>query len=200
MGGHANALDKLAQGLLVGAAGVAAALLLWALGWLDTWEAKTWDWRASLLARPGPATNNINLILLDQNSLDWGKEESGWAWPWPREVYGALVNYCLRSGAKALAFDVLLTEPSGEGVEDDARFGKAVNEFGRVAGTLFLGNTTGSETRWPIDFPPPEFRIKGLDTWLALTRADEIVFPRAAKAEDARVGSFCVSPSESRAE
>jgi len=179
MGGHANAVHKLIQGLLVGAAGVTVALLLWVLGWLDTWEAKTWDWRASLLANPGPATDSINIILLDQNSLDWGKKESGWVWPWPREVYGALINYCRRSGAKAFAFDVLLTEPSSYGVEDDAVFGKAVSEFGNLAGTVFLGRSTGSETKWPVDFSQPSLRIGELDKWLISTHPEEIVFPRA---------------------
>ena len=155
MAGHSNAVHKLLQGLLIGLAGAVMAIFLWGLGWLDIWESKTWDWRASLLAKPGLATDKISLILLDQKSLDWAREESGLTWPWPREVYGAVVNYCRRSGAKAVAFDVLLTEPSQYGVEDDEVFGTAVSEFGHLAGTLFLGRVTGSETRWPVDFPQP---------------------------------------------
>jgi len=70
-----------------------------------------------------------------------------------RELYCAIVSYCRRSGAKALAFDVLYTEPSKYGVADDAAFGAAVKEFGRFAGAVFLGQTSGSLTRWPPGIP-----------------------------------------------
>lgn len=166
-------------GLGLGTAGAVLALSLWALGWLETIEAKTWDWRASFLARKGAATDQVVMILLDQKSLDWARIENGLSWPWPREVYGAIINFCRRNGAKALAFDVLFTEPSKYGVEDDVSFGKAVSEFGSFAGSLFLGDTTGSETRWPEEIPRPGFRISGLDGWLSQREAKRLVFPRA---------------------
>jgi len=170
---------KLIQGLIVGIGGAVLALSLWGLGLLDTWEAKTWDWRATAMARPGRATDDIRIILLDQNSLDWAKEENGLTWPWPREIYGAIVNYCKRSGAKALAFDVLFTEPSSYGVEDDEAFGRAVSEFGRLAGAVFLGKNSGSETLWPSDMSAPDVKIVGLNKWLSKTTSHDIVFPRA---------------------
>jgi len=111
---------KLFQGLASGVAGAVLATGLWAAGALDRWEAITWDWRAKTLARPSPAHDQITLILLDQDSLDWARKENGLSWPWPREVYAAIVAYCQRSGARSLAFDVLFTEPSSYGVEDDA--------------------------------------------------------------------------------
>ena len=170
---------KLIKGLIVGVGGAVLALSLWGLGFLDTWEAKTWDWRATAMAKPGLATDEIRIILLDQNSLDWGKEESGLTWPWPREIYGAIVNYCQRSGAKALAFDVLFTEPSSYGVEDDASFGRAVSEFRRLAGAVFLGKSSGSETSWPPGIPVPGIKIAGLEKWLSKTAFHNIGFPRA---------------------
>lgn len=153
---------KLVQGLLVGLGGVLLALTLWSSGWLESWEAKTWDWRASVLAEPGAATDDIRLILLDQNSLDWALKENGLTWPWPREIYGAIVNFCRRGGAKAVAFDVLFTEPSKYGVSDDAAFAAAVSDFGHFAGALFLGNQSGSRDRWPPDLPLPPFTVEGL--------------------------------------
>ena len=39
---------KVVQGLLVGAAGAVLALLLWLPGWLDVFEARTWDLRQRL--------------------------------------------------------------------------------------------------------------------------------------------------------
>ena len=80
--------NKLVRGLLAGVVGVILTLIFWASGLIDTWEAKSWDWRVALMAKPGKATSNIRLILLDQNSLDWGKEVNGLTWPWPRELMG----------------------------------------------------------------------------------------------------------------
>ncbi len=172
-------VSKPIQGLLVGLAGAGLAFALWGLGWLGTWEAKSWDWRAALLAKPGPATSDIVLILLDQNSLDWAAKENGLSWPWPREVYAAIINYCSRNGAKALGFDVLYTEPSKYGVEDDVAMGKAVAEFDKFAVAMFLGQTTGNSNSWPKDLKKPKFEVKGLDRWIETTGAQDAIFPRA---------------------
>jgi len=61
-----------------------------------------------LLAKPSAHTGEIRLIMLDQNSLDWAKNENGLSWPWPREVYGSIIQFCKRAGVQSLAFDVLL--------------------------------------------------------------------------------------------
>ena len=157
--------NKLTRGLLVGSAGVLLALLLLASGLIDAWEAKSWDWRVALMARPGKATEDIRLILLDQKSLDWGKEVNELTWPWPREIYGVILNYCQRSGAKAVAFDVLFTDPSKYGVEDDASFARAVSDLGHVTLATFLSNKSGSYLSWPASVPQPGFKFVGLKQW-----------------------------------
>lgn len=180
MTGRKQVGNKSLQGLLVGLAGLLLALMPWTLGWLDTWEARTWDWRASVLAQPGPATDDIRLILLDQNSLDWAYKENGLTWPWPRELYGAIINFCQRSGARAVAFDVLFTEPSKYGLADDLAFGLAAKKYGRFAGAVFLGHASGNTLRWPSDPSVPEFQVKGIQKWLASHQQAEITFPRAS--------------------
>lgn len=171
---------KILHGVLVGLAGTLTALCLWASGLIDPFEAKTWDWRAALFAEPGLATDDIRIIFLDQNSLDWAKNENGLTWPWPREVYGAIVDYCRRSGAKALAFDVMYTEPSKYGVADDAAFGGSVADFGRFVGAVFLGEKTGSSTGWPENLDVPAFKVTGLGAWMQQTKTGRISFPRAS--------------------
>ena len=170
---------KYIHSLLIGISGALIALMLWRFGWLDIWESKTWDFRASIMAKPGKATDNIRLILLDQNSLDWAKNENGWNWPWPREVYSAILSYCRRNGAKAVAFDVLFTEPSIYGNEDDTALGKAISEFGHFAGAVFLGKKSGNDTKWPAGVPAPAFNVIGLNKWLDTTNSDNIIFHRA---------------------
>ncbi len=159
------AMKKLLLGLLGGLLGFFVALGLWLPGWLGLWEGTTWDWRANLLAKPGPATGSVRLILLDQNSLDWGREENGLSWPWPREMYGVILDYCRRQGAKAVFFDILFTEPSGYGVSDDQAFGASLRNGPPAVGAVFLGERTGAVRTWPTSLSAGKFAIGGLDGW-----------------------------------
>jgi adenylate cyclase len=173
------AIKKMLQGLFAALIGTAVALFLCLPGWLDNWEARTWDWRVRLLAKPGKATEKINLILLDQNSLDWGNQENKLSWPWPREIYSAIISFCKRNGVKVLAFDVLYSEPSKYGVDDDRSFGTSISDFSGFVGSVFVSQTTGIERKWPAEVPVPKFHIDGLEKWLIETRATDISFLRA---------------------
>jgi adenylate cyclase len=171
-------LRKLLLGLIAGMVGASLALLLFLPGWLDVWEVKTWDWRVNAMAKPVKTSDPIRLILLDQNSLDWAKEENGLAWPWPREVYNAIIHFCQRSGAKALAFDVLFTEPSKYGVDDDRVFAAAILDFKTFVGSVSLSQIEESERRWPAFAPEPVFKVLGLDQWLLAEGAGDVAFSR----------------------
>jgi len=175
-----SASKKLIRGGFVGLAGIVLAVVLWTGGWLDTWEAKSWDRWASFLAKPGKATDDIRLIKLDQVSLEWGENENAWPWPWPRQIFGIIIDYCRRSGAKALAFDVVFDGFSRWGVEDDESLGTAISEFANFAGALALSDTESSAADQPESFPLPGVEIAGLDTWLRSTNAEGIVFPGIA--------------------
>ncbi len=158
--------NKLFQGMAAGLIGTAVALAFFLPGWLERWEAKTWDWRVSTLAKPSNATDKIRVIMLDQSSLDWGKDENALSWPWPREVYGAVIDFCKRAGARSLAFDVLYTEHSKYGVSDDQAMADAMRAM-PVVSAVFLSRNTGSQTSWPDFAPAPVFQINGLDDWIS---------------------------------
>jgi len=84
------------------------------LGIFNFLEYKSYDmrvkyWAGSSFSRP---SDEIILIFLDQDSIDWAQYERGWGWPWPRQAYAEMVNYMNLSGAKSLAFDVIFSEPS----------------------------------------------------------------------------------------
>jgi len=156
-------IRRLFQGILAASVGSALTLFLWIPGWLDLWEIKSWDWRVNLLAEVAPAQvsdSKIRIILLDQDSLDWGKQVNDLAWPWPREVYGKILDFCRRGGAKAVGFDVLFTEPSKYGVEDDLAFGRSIRDFQRFTGAIFLGEKTGEFMAWPPFAPKNPFSIQ----------------------------------------
>lgn len=170
---------RIVRGAVIGVAGAALTLALWLLGLLDTFEGRTWDLRARAFARPGKATSEIAVILLDQESLDWAKNEMGLAWPWPRELYGVVTDYCRAAGAKALVFDVLYTEPSAYGVEDDERFAQAARDNQKVVGAVHLAQAEGGSTSWPVDISSPPLAVGGLDGWLAAAGAQSLSFARA---------------------
>jgi adenylate cyclase len=138
---------------MIGAGAAALALILWSAHWLDGWENTTWGWRVSTLAGPGEHTDDIVLILLDQPSLDWGELENGLTWPWPREVYVPIIDFCTRAGARSVAFDVLFTEASGFGVLDDEALGQAIARNGRFVGARFLSVQAQGEQAGRLDEP-----------------------------------------------
>ena len=98
---------KIVYGLLIGGLAALAAVSLWGTGVLDRWEYLTWAIRVAHFASHETPSSQVKVVLIDQGSLDWGKKENGWPWPWPREVYGPILDFCSRSGAKAVAFDML---------------------------------------------------------------------------------------------
>jgi adenylate cyclase len=140
---------KIGQGLILGLTAAVLALVFHAAGWLTGWEAATWVWRVRFFAKTSPAADQIRIILLDQASLDWGKNEQSLPWPWPRQVYAPVIQFCRRAGAKAVAFDVLYTEPSAYGVDDDAALGQAIGAGRDFVGAVFLSDKTGDATEWP---------------------------------------------------
>lgn len=150
---------KLLYGLLLGLVSACLASIL-KLDWLEN---SAWTWRVRTLARPSPATGQIKLILLDQPSLDWGKNTLGLSWPWPREIYGTLLDFCRRGGAKVVAFDVLFSEPSTYGVADDQALGDAIRRGPPFVGAVFLSATQGEFTNWPVAVPAKQPAFQGLE-------------------------------------
>ena len=144
----------LAQGALIGIAAALVTLLLHHADCLQWLEAKTWDWRVRTLARPGTATEQICTIAIDQNSLDDAEDLLGIEWKWPREVYGAILEFCRRGGARAVAFDMLFSERSDIAASDDASFGDAIaaGPPSVIAIQLKAENDTGAN-EWPANIP-----------------------------------------------
>ncbi len=173
---------KIAYGLLAGALSAACVGALDRASLVARWDNPLSDWRARVLAKPSPATERVKLVLLDQSSLDWASQNMGLSWPWPREVYGALLDYLKRNGAKTVVFDVLYTEPSAYGVADDEALGEAAGRFGHFVGAVFLGKQTDQATSWPEFAKPNPIEIRGLEGWLEAhpDAAGEIVSAGAA--------------------
>lgn len=173
-------LNKKLPGAAAGIAAALIALLLWQTGLLEKWELHSWDSRVRKLAAPSDTSGRIVIILLDQNSLDWGSTQMGLTWPWPREVYAAIVHFCNRTRAKSLSFDVLFSEPSAYGVRDDLLFAEALSRYGKVALPVFLSHFSGLATKWPQTLPKPaQINLFGSNHTEAINTST-INIPRAA--------------------
>ena len=156
MQANASQRKRLLRSLTIGGCAAVVALAITFLpGFLESFELRTWDMRVRAMAGPGVATEDVAVILLDQQSLDWAEATYGLSWPWPREVYSLIVNFSKRAEVKSLAFDVLFTEPSVYGVQDDETLALAAVDFQGFVAALFLGNETGDATQWPANAAEP---------------------------------------------
>jgi adenylate cyclase len=142
---------KALRGLAVGLAVFALTLLLGLLNVFRPLEWKSWDTRLQLLADPSRADADIVLLAIDQYSLDVYEKEQGLGWPWPRQIYTPVLDFLKAGGAKAVFFDLMLTEGSTYGIDDDRLFAEAMARAGNVFLPVFLsaeeGEAEAAETR-----------------------------------------------------
>jgi adenylate cyclase len=143
-----------------------AVVLFHFLGLFDYLEYKTYDFRVRVFAQSSRPADDIVVILLDQASIDWANRQRGWGWPWPRQAYGELLDYMNTAGAKAVVFDVIFSEPSVYGPEDDQAFIRAERAFGKAVQTVFFSTQTGNTFSWPGDINKPLFNPLQFDAFL----------------------------------
>jgi adenylate cyclase len=126
-------------------------------------EYKSYDLRVKLLAPYSRPSDEIMVILLDQDSIDWARQERGWSWPWPRRAYAEILDYMNLGGANSVAFDVIFSEPSIYQETDDAAFARAERDFGRAAQTVVFSSRTGNTASWPGGLNKPLFELRGFE-------------------------------------
>jgi adenylate cyclase len=99
-------------------------------GALAPFRLKTLDilFRRVPLAKASP---EVVVVTVDQADMDFFKNQ-GIVFPWPRRLYGPLIDYCQQSGARAVILDLLLATPSAYGPEDDYRLAQAFAAAGNV--------------------------------------------------------------------
>jgi adenylate cyclase len=112
---------KAALGLTLAA--LALSLVLDFSGAIQPYRLKTLDVLFRRVPLPA-ASPEVVVVTVDQPDLDFFKNQ-GVTWPWRRELYAPLIDYCRWAGAKAVIFDILYTEASSYGPEDDQRFAQA---------------------------------------------------------------------------
>jgi adenylate cyclase len=162
------------------AVGALIVLLAWGLtlgldlaGLLKPYSLKTLDllFKATPLA---PASPQVVVVTVDQPDLDFFQKQ-GVSWPWPRQLYAPIIDFCQRAGARAVIFDILYTETSVYGPDDDQRLAQAMAAAGDVVLPIFLTREAKDEgpqtdealakAALPFQGPPPP----GLTTYRGVT-------------------------------
>lgn len=137
--------NRVVRGLAVGFVVFILTLIFHSFHLFRTLEWKSWDLRLRLFSSPSRASQDIILIMIDQESLDVYEKEQGLSWPWPRQIYSAVIRYCIQAKVKALVFDLTFSEGSIYGVEDDEDFAQAISEAGNVFLPVFLSQVEKEE-------------------------------------------------------
>jgi adenylate cyclase len=103
---------------------LAVAIWLAALGfgaWRDLGERIEYpflDWTLRQLAARSAPDAEIVILDIDEPTLEAMAPEYG-RYPWSRAVYGALIEGLARQQPAAIVFDILITDPHKEHVQDD---------------------------------------------------------------------------------
>ncbi len=134
----------------MGAAVFILTLVLFYLNVFKPLEWKSWDLRLKMFSDPSQSSKDIVLFLIDQESLDVYEKEQGLSWPWPRQIYSAVIRYCMQGGAKAVFFDLIFSEGSFYGVEDDRDLAGAMAEAGNVFIPIFLSRKISEIEEVPL--------------------------------------------------
>jgi adenylate cyclase len=140
--------DVVRKWLVISGVSLALSLALYLSGLLTGFEFKAYDLFSRSL-NPRTSAGDILLVAVDQRSID---ALSGQAitWPWPRQMYAPLFDYL--SQADAVFFDVLTTEPSSYGVEDDALLAQALKKASNVYLPVFLSQNPSEADSAARDF------------------------------------------------
>ncbi len=133
---------RLLTGILIGVVVGGLFAALYATGRLDSWEARSYDWRVASSAHFDATQSKVVMFYVDQASLDFMKHNDI-GWPWPRALYADVLQFAKTGGARAVVFDLIYSEDSVYGVADDAAFAAGLSEVGNGYMAMFMSQKPG---------------------------------------------------------
>jgi len=148
---------------VVGVASAALGVALLLTGALEGPERATWDWRVSTLAAPTEATDDVVLVLVDQESLELMSSQNGVDWPWPRSFYGYMLEFFQHADAASVTFDIILEDGGQSGVDDDRQMLTAAEKYGRtIYGAELLARGGENVEPWPSHIDRPQLSVENV--------------------------------------
>ncbi|TFG74834.1 MAG: CHASE2 domain-containing protein, partial [Chrysiogenales bacterium] len=98
-------------------------------------EKKVYDQKVRFFSRPCSAA--VILVEIDQESIDFYNLNFQTPWPWPRSYYARAIDFLTAAGARAVAIDMIFSEPSLYGGEDEW-LAASMKKSGRAFMPLFF--------------------------------------------------------------
>jgi PAS domain S-box-containing protein len=150
--------------------------LVYLAGWLDFIDHKLIDLRYRLVT--SEATGKLVVVKIDPASLD----EIG-VWPWPRSVYGDVLDRLFAAGAADVALDIDFS--SEQRPAEDARLAEALRRYGdRVILPVFKQLDRQAGQVYPTFTEPlPQFREHTREASLNITTDPDGVVRQMAIAD-----------------
>jgi CHASE2 domain-containing sensor protein len=106
------------------------------------------------------ASSTVQIVVDDQSLTIMGAGDNGFGWPWPRDIWGHMIEYLQQKGAKCVVFDIRFFEKSlyaGE-LDDDTQFAAALdNAKIPVILAMMYGPSGGPENFAPKVKKPQTF-------------------------------------------
>jgi adenylate cyclase len=161
-------------GIALGLVAATLAILLKPLPFVRRAEQGAYDLIVRRIARPVDPASPIVIVEINESSIRALAPLIG-RWPWPRVIHASAIEYLAGAGARVVAYDVLLTEPSGQGTivingqsvdlaASDQTLVDAVRNAGNVvllADATYEGlNQPGAEAA-PLEMPGVQYRPGG---------------------------------------
>lgn len=148
---------------------IATGINLGTVLWMER-QAQVLFFRLRGTVEPPP---DIVILAMDQDSLARGEDyqidpdrypemEPIAVWPWQRSAYAEVIDRLMAAGAKAVAIDVLLTDPSLYGMEDDQRLRQSLEQYSTqvvLAASYEAFGTPEAGEQGQIILPNPEFQV-----------------------------------------
>ncbi len=127
----------------------------------------------------GPIQPQIPIIIvsIDEDSFD----ELDLQWPWPRALHGRFLDIASQGKPAAIGFDIVFSEPSSKGLEDDQALAEAVGRAGNVVlGAAFTEVTSQYAVKEDLNPPVPVIRERAAAYGFVNPEVDEDAFVRSA--------------------
>ncbi len=205
-------MNKLRKSYLItSVAAFIFSILVYLSGILNPFELKFYDLLTKFLGSE-EKKDNIFIIYIDQNSIEALSKE-GIVWPWPRQVYAPVIEYL--SEAEAIFLDIIFSEYSSYGVDDDRILSEAIKKAGNVYLPIVLSHREAElneedikkisfSIKWPskneyksVIFPISDFKnvCKGLGNVSILPDEDGVYrrLPLFSKVKEFTVPNFVTS-------
>lgn len=113
--------------LIISVAVFALIIGLHSTGLFSGLEYSSYDSKVNVTAPFKQPSDDVIMVLVNQESITEATNKYGWSWPWPREAYGKILSFIDLGNAASCSYDILFSDASAYSPEDDKKFASALS-------------------------------------------------------------------------